>query len=279
LHNSYLELKKGDDMKKAVLVIIILIGMVLVFSSCEKKVYVLEPDITPPSSPKGVYSVTGDATIYIYWEANDDEDFSKYRIYWSLDPDDPFEYLGSTHDPEYVDQGLTNGTTYYYIITAVDFSGNESGNSKMIYDTPRPEGFSYSLFDKAINPRIAGIYFKVPQGLQIVPWDSSACDIYLDKTSGTFYLNTTNKSGVWNDIQDMGYTNDLDEITYAPNTGWSVLGYVEVITGHTYVIWTWDLHYAKLRVTHEYSDYITFEWAYQTAVDNQELKLIPKKPR
>ncbi|HVP37298.1 MAG TPA: hypothetical protein VMT04_09910 [Terriglobales bacterium] len=266
-------------MKKALLVLAILTGVILILSSCEKKVYVYEDDTTPPSSPKGVYSVTGDQTVYIYWAPNDEKDLNKYKIYRSLDPDDPFEYLASTHDSSYIDQGLTNGTTYYYIITAVDFSGNESGYSGLISDTPRPVGFSYSLFDKAINRRLAGIYFKAPQGLQIVPWDSSACDIYLDEVSGTFYLNTTNKNGVWNDIQDMGYTDNLDEITYAPNTGWSDLGYEEVITGHTYVIWTWDLHYAKLRITHEYSDYITFEWAYQTAVENQELKPVPKKPR
>jgi hypothetical protein len=266
-------------MKKVLLILAVLAGLVLIFVSCEKKVYVYEPDTTPPSSPKGLYSVTGDRSVTIYWERNDEKDFSKYRIYWSLDPHSAFTFLASTTLPWYDDINLTNGTTYYYIVTAVDFSGNESDNSKMIYDTPRPEGFSYSLFDKAIYPRVAGIYFKAPQGLFIVPWDSSACDIYLDKVAGTFYLNTTNKSDVWNDIQDMGYTNDLDEITYAPGTGWSDLGYVEVIAGHTYVIWTWDYHYAKLRVTNKFADYIEFEWAYQTAVDNPELKPVPKKPR
>lgn len=266
-------------MKKAILVMAILAGVALIFVSCEKKVYVVEPDTTPPSSPKGVYSVTGDETVYIFWEANDEKDFNKYRIYWSLNPQSVFTYLATTTLPEFVDRNLTNGTTYYYIITGVDFSGNESENSKVIYDTPRPEGFSYSLFDNAIYPRVSGIYFRAPQGLLIVPWDSSACDIYLDKVAGTFYLNTTSKSGIWNDIQDMGYTNDLDEINVAPSTGWSELGYVEVIPGHTYVIWTWDYHYAKLRVTNEYADYITFEWGYQTAVNNPELKPVPKKPR
>jgi hypothetical protein len=79
----------------------------------------------------------------------------------------------------------------------------------------------------------------------------------------------------------MGFTDDLNEITYAPDTGWSALGYVEVIPGHTYVIWTWDLHYAKLRVTYvpETNDYMQFEWAYQTAPENRELKPVPKKPR
>lgn len=266
-------------MKKAILILAILLGLILIFVSCEKKVYMVEPDNTPPSSPKGVYSVTGDGTIYIYWDANDERDFSYYSIYRGLTLNGDFHRIARTDYSDYTDTMVSNGTTYYYFITAVDYSGNESGYYEKIYDTPRPEGFSYSLFDKAVSPRVAGIYFKVPQGLFIVPWDSSACDIYLDKVAGTFYLNTTNKSGVWNDIQDMGFTDTLDEITYAPNSGWSDLGYVEVITGHTYVIWTWDLHYAKLRVTNKYADYITFEWAYQTAVDNQELKPVPKKPR
>jgi len=273
-------------MRKALLILAILAGLILIFTSCEKKVYVVEPDNTPPSSPKGVNSKTGDQAVKIYWEENDERDFYRYKIYWAPEtdgiipePDGDFQLITSVSNPEYTDTDVTNGKTYYYIITAVDFSGNESGNSALIYDTPRPEGFSYGLFDKAVYPRVAGIYFKVPQGLLIVPWDSSACDIYLDKVSGIFYLNTTNKNSVWNDIQDMGYTNDLDEINVAPSTGWSDLGYVEVIIGHTYVIWTWDYHYAKLRVTNKYADYITFEWAYQTAPDNPELKPVPKKPR
>ncbi|MDP3025980.1 MAG: hypothetical protein Q8O10_10670 [candidate division Zixibacteria bacterium] len=271
-------------MKRALLILVILTGLILIFVNCEKKVYVVEPDTTPPSSPKGVYSVTGDQAIYIYWEKNDERDFYRYKIYWAPEtdgiipePDGDFQPITSIgNPPQYTDTDVSNGKTYYYIITAVDYSGNESGNSRLIYDTPRPEGHNVVLYDMAVDPFLAGFTFD---SRTVVPWNSSVCDIYLDKVSGTFYLNTTNKSGVWNDIQDMGYTYDLDEITFAPGTGWSDLGYVEVITGHTYVIWTWDYHYAKLRVTNKYTDYITFEWAYQTAPNNQELKPVPKKPR
>jgi hypothetical protein len=55
------------------------------------------------------------------------------------------------------------------------------------------------------------------------------------------------------------------------------LGYVEVIEGHTYIIWTWDNHFAKLRVVDKHTDYIVFEWAYQIAEGNVELKVVPKK--
>jgi len=265
-------------MKKALLILAILAGLILIFISCEKKVYVVEPDNTPPSSPKGVYSVTGDQTVYIYWEANDERDFDYYRIYRSLNPSGRFDFLDWTDSTYYFDHNLSNGTTYYYVITAVDFSDNESGNSAKVQDTPRPEGHNYTIFYMQAYPNVSGFSFD---NRTVVRWDNSICDIYLDKPSTILYINTTKRNGVWNDIQDMGFTKDLNEITFAPDTGWSELGYVEVIPGHTYVIWTWDYHYAKLRVTYvpDSHDYMQFEWAYQTAPNNQELKPVPKKPR
>ena len=259
-------------MRKTLLVIGLIAGLVFILSSCEKKVYVVEPDTTPPSSPKGVYSITGDESIYIDWEANDESDLKNYRIYRTLDPDNGFSYLVSTTISQHTDLDVNNGTTYYYIITATDYSGNESEVSKAIYDTPRPEGFNETLYDMAVSPNNSGFFFD---GQQVVPWNDLDCDIYLDKVSGIFYLNATEGT----DIQDFGYTDDLDDINVAPDTsiGWSQLGYVEVILGHTYIIWTWDNHYAKLRITDIYTNYIRFDWAYQTAVGNPELKVVPKR--
>jgi len=259
-------------MKRIILILTILAGVIFLSYGCEKKVYVVEPDDTPPCIPKGVYSVTGNECIYIYWEENDEPDFKNYRIYRTLDPEDGFTYLVSTTVSQYTDLNVSNGTTYYYIITAVDYSGNESEVSKAIYDTPRPEGFNETLYDMAVSPNNAGFFFG---GQQVVPWNDLDCDIYLDKVSGIFYLNTTEGT----DIQDFGYTDDLDDINVAPDTsvGWSQLGYVEVILGHTYIIWTWDNHYAKLRITNIYTNYIRFDWAYQTDAGNPELKVVPKR--
>jgi hypothetical protein len=271
-------------MRKILLIIGLITGLVFILSGCEKKVYVVEPDTTPPSSPKGVYCVTGDKAVYIYWERNDEPDFYKYKIYWAPEtdgiipePDSDFKYMTSITNERYTDTDVENGTTYYYVITAVDNSGNESEPSKILYDTPRPEGQNLILYDRAIDPEYAGIYFYSPQGARVVSWDSPLCDIYLDKSSGIFYFNTTLKDSTWNDIQDFGYTDNLTDIDVAPFEGWSELGYVEVILGHTYIIWTWDYHFAKLRVTNIYSNSIRLEWAYQTDVDNPELKVLPKR--
>jgi len=40
------------------------------------------------------------------------------------------------------------------------------------------------------------------------------------------------------------------------------------------VIWTWDDHYAKVRVREVNSAQVVFDWAYQTAVGNTELKRV-----
>ncbi|KPK99662.1 MAG: hypothetical protein AMJ91_07015, partial [candidate division Zixibacteria bacterium SM23_73_3] len=59
--------------------------------------------------------------------------------------------------------------------------------------------------------------------------------------------------------------------------GWSQVGWVEVILGHSYIIWTRDNHYAKLRVVGFTRSYgVIFDWAYQVDPGNQELA--PRPP-
>ncbi len=86
-------------MKKALLVLAILAGLILIFISCEKKVYMLSLTPRQPSSPKGVYSVTGDQTVYIYWEENDERDLRSTE-YIELCIEHPaFTYLATTTVP------------------------------------------------------------------------------------------------------------------------------------------------------------------------------------
>ncbi|MCK7520207.1 MAG: hypothetical protein MZV64_22200 [Ignavibacteriales bacterium] len=68
-------------------------------------------------------------------------------------------------------------------------------------------------------------------------------DFFFENYQGTFYLD------VWDDtdIQDMGPTNDIYDIPFAPTSGWSTTKDAIAIVGHTYVIWTWDNHFAKIQ--------------------------------
>ncbi len=180
----------------------------------------------------------------------------------------------------YVDETAINGVTYYYAVSAVDNAGHVSElSAENVFDTPRPEG-QEEVFDFAVIPEAAGFSFAAQTALS---WDNAAADIYVDRvyldvdeTVSVFYINAAN---INTDLQDMGYTSSLDDIGWAPAEGWSLVGWMEVILHHTYVIWTADNNFAKMRILSINSNSIVFEWAYQTDEGNPELKpVVLEKP-
>jgi hypothetical protein len=222
-----------------------------------------------PAAPQGVYSITGDGAVYLYWLELRESDLDHYRVYRSLN-DDEYYFLGScpAGREEYVDLEVANGITYYYAVTAVDRGGNESELSReTVFDTPRPEGRNLLLADFNRFPLDAGFDFS---SRSVVSWSSINADIYVEKVDDVFFINVANDE---TDIQDMGFTDSFDEIGYAPTDpdGWSKVGWSEAIYGHTYIIWTSDNHYAKIWVTAIGSDYIRADWAYQIDGGNPEL--------
>ena len=221
-----------------------------------------------PAVPQGVYSITGDEAVYLFWSPVRESDLDGYRVYRSVN-DDEYFYIGSTASTEYVDNDVSNGNTYFYAVTAVDDEGSESDLSyETVFDTPRPEGFGLYLADFNDYPTISGYDFST---YSILPYDFTNADIYIEYNTfdEVFYINVTNDL---TDIQDMGYTDNFDEIGYSPMDGWSAVGWSEIILGHTYIIWTKDDNYAKLRVTAlNGTTSVRFDWAYQTDPGNPEL--------
>jgi hypothetical protein len=246
----------------------------LVLAACSDDVYLVRSDNQPPCAPRGVYSITADEAVYLYWEPNDERDLEGYRVYRTTDPNSSkYYYLATAYKAEYVDCDVSNGHTYQYVITAFDRSGNESDVSDIAWDTPRPEGTDEIIQDYHRYPSTAGYDFSK---YEVIHWENSQADVYLDYDDyyGVFFLCVTDEL---TDIQDFGYTNDLDGVSYSPSVGWSNVGWVEVIVGHTYIIWTRDDHYAKLRVTGFTRSYgIFFDWAYQIDQGNQELAPRPQ---
>ena len=96
-------------------------------------------DTTPAAAPSGV-TVTDPQTggkLNLAWTNPTDADLASVKIYRS----ETQGSLGSlvatvTSSTVYSDTGLTNGTTYYYTLRAVDTSGNESYNTDQHSGTP-----------------------------------------------------------------------------------------------------------------------------------------------
>jgi hypothetical protein len=229
-------------------------------------------DVTPPAAPRGVYSVTGSGQVTIHWLANTEGDVAGYRVYegdCASGASCPYDRVGATTGTSFTVTGLANGVTKYFAVAAYDRAGNESDLSyEDLFDTPRPEGFGEVLAAAQDKPLLAGWDFSAAL---VRAWDDARTDMYFSATSlNEMLVPDPSTTG----IQDMGYASTLDAVDFAPATGWSPTGGVELIVGHNYVVKTADGHYAKLRVTGLGAS-VTFDWAYQTAAGNRELRIRP----
>ena len=88
-----------------------------------------------PSAPTGISATPGDSQVTIGWTAVDGA--TGYNIYWSTVPGvttaTGAEITGTSNP--YIQTALTNGTPYYYIVTAVNSLG-ESAVSSQVSATP-----------------------------------------------------------------------------------------------------------------------------------------------
>jgi len=96
------------------------------------------PDTTPPAVPQGLKSTPGDSKVDLKWTANTEPDLAGYNVYESLSPGGTFAKLNTSllTSVSYTQTNLVNGVAYWYQITAVDTSGNESGFSSLVSATP-----------------------------------------------------------------------------------------------------------------------------------------------
>jgi hypothetical protein len=236
----------------------------VLFMSCKKE---QEIDTTPPPPPQGIRTISLDNAIEVRWLASQASDVDGYNIWVSSSYDGKYQLIATTASTSFVDYGAVNGTTYYYALSAYDFDDNESALSKdVVYDTPRPEGYGVVVFDTTTSINYSGYGFAK---YKVLNCHDIYTDFFVVRLNGYIYLDVFSDT----DIQDMGYTSSLDEISASPIDGWAPSKSAEAIVGHTYVVWTVDDNYAKIRVREVGADRIKFDWAYQTTKSNIELKV------
>lgn len=226
----------------------------------------------PPAAPRGLWSITGDRQVELYWYPNAEHYLDGYRIYRSTEPTGYFPRIAtvSRHATSYVDRDVRNGVTYYYAIAAFDRYNNEGDLSpQTIFDTPRPAGTGLTLTNSRVWPERSGYDFS--ERIRVDYRDIEA-DVYFwhSDDAGPWMIATERSSSVYTDIQSAGY-GPLDSVDWAPVDGWSPYGEVPLIQGHCYIVWTWDNHFAKFRVVSVSSTEVVIDWAYQIDRGNPEL--------
>ena len=97
-----------------------------------------DPDTTPPAAPTGLTATAGDSLVSLDWANNAETDLAGYDVYRATVSGGPYTKLNATPlaDSAYTDTGLSNGTTYYYVVRAVDTSANPSAASSEASATP-----------------------------------------------------------------------------------------------------------------------------------------------
>jgi hypothetical protein len=252
--------------RKVFLTGLLAIIAILWLSGCETNVNDSHDTGYKPVPPQGLLAVAQDRQVYLTWYKNYETSISGYNIYVSNAFNGKYTKIGFTSSNEFYDKGVTNGTTYYYAVTAYDISGYESDfSTDNSFATPRPELFNVTIYDYKTNPGVGGYNLAANT---IVPYNDKNCDIYFENYNGIYYMNVLTDS----DIQDMGYTGNFDEIIKSPSKGWSPTKDVQLIVGHTYVVWTFDNHFAKFRVTDIQNDRVKFDCSFQLQVNNPYLK-------
>jgi glycosidase len=93
-------------------------------------------DLAPPAAPSGLAGVEGNGQVELSW--NSVAGAAGYHVYRSPLSRGGFVRLTDTAlgAPGFTDTGLQNGRTYFYVVTALDAAGNESGWSNQLSALP-----------------------------------------------------------------------------------------------------------------------------------------------
>jgi hypothetical protein len=243
----------------------LVLSIVLLSLGCHNDNVTGVPIDSPPHTVDGVYSVTGDGQVTVYWRANQESDIAYYKVYRNLSPTGTFSLVGSTPQTSFVDTGVANGNTYFYAVSAVDHAGQESAELSFenVFDTPRPEGFGVSLNNTFVTDPQSGWDFSAQARRSSL---DPTTDVYYGAQNGHFLVYAPSDTK----IQDAGYV-ALRDVDFAPPAGWSADGQVEAIFGHSYIVLTRDNHYAKFEVKSRDGSTMVMDWAYQIDPNNPEL--------
>jgi hypothetical protein len=102
------------------------------------------------SAPINLTATPGDAQATLSWATTPGA--SSYNVKRSTVNGGPYATIGSVSSPGFLNTGLTNGTPYYYVVTALNGS-EETGSSSQVSVTPVAVGYEGWLAD---YPSITG---------------------------------------------------------------------------------------------------------------------------
>ncbi len=140
-----------------------------------------------PGAPTGLTATAGNQQITLSWTAS--AGATSYHVKRGTAKGGPYTQVSAPTAAAYVDTALTNGTPYYYVVSAVNSIG-EGGNSSEATATPIPPSTAVQVTVDVLTNRhpispyiYGGSYPKdaatvADSGLSVVRWGGNATSTY-----------------------------------------------------------------------------------------------------
>jgi len=139
-----------------------------------------------PAAPTGLAATPGNAQVALTWNASTGA--TSYNVKRSTTNGSGYATVSSPTGTSYTNTGLTNGTTYYYVVAATNSAGT-SANSAQVSATPVSTTSIAATINvlanrHAISPYVFGGAFPqdaptiTDSGLQVVRWGGNAASTY-----------------------------------------------------------------------------------------------------
>ena len=237
-------------------------------------------------APTGLVSTSLNSAVHLRWNSNAVEashgTFDYYRVYsssydgtrgvcttdWTVE--------GTTVSDAFLDGNMTNGVSRCFAVSAVSRDGHESTWSDARLDTPRIDAHNAFVYTTVAKKDSAAFAFLDDATKTFGLVGSSTrpdLDFSVERHADGSLWFVPGRSGV----TMVPYSNvpvvELASIDRAPSAGFGAVS-IEALPGFAYVFRVTKpdgVHFAAIRVAFVTSDYIVFDWAYQSASGNPEL--------
>ncbi|HEV8216002.1 MAG TPA: hypothetical protein VGP95_09215 [Gemmatimonadaceae bacterium] len=241
-------------------------------------------------APTGFTSVSLNGAIQLAWSSSAVDAlhgaFDHYRVY-STPYDDSrgvctatWVLEGTTASDGFFVGNLTNGVSRCFAVSTVTHDGHESVWTEARLDTPRFDARNAFVYSTASRPDSSGFLFfdDASRKLGVVTVSSRAdLDFMVVRhNDGTLWFQPA-RAGATMGLYANAPVNGLTSIDRAPSTGYSSAT-IQAVPGFAYVFRVQKadgVHFAAARVAYVATDYVVFDWSYQSAVGNAELSRIP----
>ena len=241
-------------------------------------------------APRSLTSISLNRAVQLSWASNaydaNPNAFDFYRVYstaydasrgvctaqWALE--------GTTVSDGFLVGNLTNGVSRCFAVSAISRDGHESVWSDARLDTPRFDSRNAYVYATSVRTDSAGFLFFDPVSKaygRVGATSRTDLDFIVEKRNdGSLWL-TPGRTGVTMMLYSTSPVTDLTSIDRAPSSGFANQT-IEAVPGFAYVFRVVEsdgVHYAAVRVAYRATNYVVFDWSYQSAVGNVELSRSP----